>query len=179
MIEAILYFLVFIQFLLLLAALALTIFLAYTLYAFHTGAPFLPTDKKKVSSMISLAKLKPNETLIDLGSGDGRLLFEAAKQQPKAKIIGVEINPVLYYWSKIKKKFKGAENVEIKRKNLWDTNLKEADIVAMFFIDHKMDKIEEKLKKEAEKGTKIISYTFEFPNLKEIKSRNKNYLYRI
>ena len=179
MIEAILYFLVFIQFLLLLAALALTIFLAYTLYAFHTGAPFLPTDKKKVSSMISLAKLKPNETLIDLGSGDGRLLFEAAKQQPEAKIIGVEINPVLYYWSKIKKKIKGTENVEIKRKNLWDINLTKADVVTMFFIDHKMDKMEEKLKKETTDGTKIISHIFEFPNLEEIKSKDKNYLYKL
>src|SRR5215469_7050234 len=57
-------------------------------------APFVGSPAKVVDSMLSLANVKPGETVFDLGSGDGRILIAAVKNY-KAKAVGVEISPKL------------------------------------------------------------------------------------
>ena len=59
------------------------------------GIPWQPTDMKRVKRMLEMAKLKPDETLYDLGCGDGRILIYAA-QNYRAKAVGIEINPWLF-----------------------------------------------------------------------------------
>src|SRR4051812_14236110 len=63
------------------------------------GAPYLPILKRQYEPLLDLAGLKPGDTIIDLGSGDGRLLLAAARQG--ATCIGYEINPVMYLVSLI------------------------------------------------------------------------------
>src|SRR5215469_11312058 len=57
-------------------------------------APFVGSPAKVVDSMLSLANVKPGETVFDLGSGDGRILIAAVKNY-KAKAVGVEISSKL------------------------------------------------------------------------------------
>jgi ribosomal protein L11 methylase PrmA len=56
--------------------------------------PYAPTPEIVVNRMLELAAVKPNEFVIDLGSGDGRIPIAAAKRY-KARALGVDINPVL------------------------------------------------------------------------------------
>ena len=72
-------------------------YLIYMAYSMFSGAPFVPTKMEKVKKMIEVSGLKEGEKMIDLGSGDGRIVCEAAKTG--AKCVGVEISPFLYWWS--------------------------------------------------------------------------------
>ena len=76
-----------------------TLFIAFTFVVLF-GAPFLPTLKDRVPEAIKLIGLKEGETLLELGSGDGRVLRCAAENGLNA--IGYELNPLLVIYSKIK-----------------------------------------------------------------------------
>ena len=58
-------------------------------------APYYPTPEKIVDEMLKLGELKAGETVFDLGSGDGRIVIDAARKY-KAKAIGVELNDSLF-----------------------------------------------------------------------------------
>jgi ribosomal protein L11 methylase PrmA len=57
------------------------------------GAPYLPTLDKPMKAALELAELKPGQTLLELGCGDGKVLIAAAKQGVHAT--GFELNPLL------------------------------------------------------------------------------------
>ena len=96
-----------------LIALLLLITISFALAAI-LGAPYLPILARNTSSVIDLAEAKSGETLIDLGSGDGRLLKQAAERGLFA--IGYEINPVLYLISFINC-YKYRQQIKIKLAN--------------------------------------------------------------
>ncbi|MDA4116795.1 MAG: class I SAM-dependent methyltransferase, partial [Thaumarchaeota archaeon] len=52
--------------------------------------PFVPTPEDIIPTMLQLASVKPEETVIDLGSGDGRLVITAARDFG-ARVVGVEL----------------------------------------------------------------------------------------
>ena len=58
------------------------------------GAPYLPTLRKQIDAAFDLAELMPNDMVIELGCGDGRVLIAAAKLGYKA--VGYELNPILF-----------------------------------------------------------------------------------
>ena len=63
------------------------------------GAPYLPTLKKQQEEALDLLDLQPGQLLLELGSGNGRLLRMAADRG--ISVIGYEINPILFLISKI------------------------------------------------------------------------------
>ncbi|MBH41652.1 MAG: SAM-dependent methyltransferase [Candidatus Magasanikbacteria bacterium] len=136
-----------------------TVFILYTLYAMVTAAPYVPTNKKQVKTMIEMAQVAPTDTVLDLGSGDGRIVLEAA---PFAqKVIGIEINPLLYYWSIWKARKKN--NITFLRKDLWTMDLTGVDVLTLFFMGPKMEKLKKKIQKEMKPGSRVVSYAFTFP----------------
>lgn len=72
--------------------------------------PYVATKKDKIQTMLDLAQIKKGETVVDLGSGDGRLLFAAA--QKGAIAIGYEINPVLVLLTRLRARFLGYSSSE-------------------------------------------------------------------
>lgn len=153
------------------------VFIVYTIYAFIKGAPFLPTSRQHVKEMIELAQPQKGELLIDLGSGDGRILYEAAKSG--CNCLGIEINPLLYWWSRLITKLKKLSNIHIRREDLWQTDLRLANILTLFFIAPKMDKLHAKIQREMRPGSRVVSYGFKFPNWQPIEKRDKIYLYKV
>ncbi|MBT4121198.1 MAG: class I SAM-dependent methyltransferase [Candidatus Magasanikbacteria bacterium] len=147
----------------------------YSLYAIISGAPFVPTKKARLKKMIKMANLKPTDKVVDLGSGEGRITIEAAKYC--AKSIGVEINPSLYWISKIKAR--GRKNIKFKNESLWKTDLSDFDLVFIYFIPHRMEKLAKKIKKEMKPGSRIISHAFAFPDWQYLQKDDNIYLYEI
>jgi len=140
-------------------------------------APYVPTPKKKVKKMLELAGLKPGEKLVDLGLGDGRILIEAAKIGAEA--VGYEIDPFLVWLSKKEIKKQGLENkIKIYRKNFWQADLKEADVVTFYGITGIMAKMERKLLKELKPGARVCSYIFPFPKWMPINHDSGIFLYQ-
>lgn len=153
---------------------ALVIF--FLTIAFVTGAPFVPSVSNTAKSMIRLAKLRATDVVYDLGSGDGRLIFVAGKVARKA--VGVEINPFLVMLSEIRRWFfSDKDKVKFKLGNFWRTDLSEADVVFVYLLPWKMQKLENKLKDELKNGTKIVSNSFIFANLKMVDKDEGNHVY--
>jgi len=128
------------------------------------GVPCLPTHHKQALAMLRLAEIKPNQTVIDLGCGHGRLLFLATKTG--ADVIGYELNPVLVLFVKLRAYFKKRKNIRVYCESLFKADVKNADVVFCFLFPKYMSRLENKLFLEMKPGAKIISYAFPFPNNK-------------
>lgn len=155
--------------------LATITFFIYTILVFKKGAPYVPTAKKEILRMLEMVKPKKNDLLVDLGSGDGRILFQAAKSG--CRCVGIEINPTLYWLSKIISKIKRLNNVSIIRDDLWNFNLAPVNVLTLFFIPSKMDRLMKKIKKEMMPGSRVVSNVFQFPNWQYSEKSGKMYLY--
>ena len=129
------------------------------------GAPWVPVDKKTLAYLIGLLDLKENEILYDLGSGDGRVLIEAAAKYNFKKAVGIEVSGFLCLWSKIKIRLKGlSSKIIIKKANLFKENLAEADVIIFYLMPECLKKVKEKFKKELKSGTRIFSVSFPLPD---------------
>src|SRR5688500_2961793 len=77
-----------------LAVLLLTFCIA-TAHAQDRYSPFVPTDESDVVRMLKLADVGEGDVVFDLGSGDGRIVLEAARMHPRAQGRGIEMDPKL------------------------------------------------------------------------------------
>jgi tRNA A58 N-methylase Trm61 len=142
------------------------------------GVPFLPTHRKQANTMIALAELKPGMTVVDLGSGAGRLLFAAAAVGAEA--IGYELNPFLVLWTKLMIKVKGLNGqVTVKWQSLYQADLHNVDVVFAFLFPTPMQKLSPKLFSELKPGAKIISYVFAIPDKKPIITKEGILVYQV
>lgn len=149
--------------------------LLFILYIFplFLGAPFVVTPKEKVGKMLRLAQPKEGEILYDLGSGDGRIVIEAARKY-KARAIGIEINPILVFLSRRKIRKLGLGNrVKIYWGNFFRKNLSDADIIITYLLQPTNNYLEKKFQKELKPGTRIVSLSFTFKNIPLVKSHPK------
>ncbi|CAL1286188.1 unnamed protein product [Larinioides sclopetarius] len=152
--------------------------------------PFVPATDNQVRNVISLLK-KRKGNVIDLGSGDGRIVLAAAKMGFPA--VGVELNPWLVIYSKIKTLYLGlSDSASFQRRDIWKTDLKKYDNIVIFGVEqmvsfsnklqkflmiffhsikdlffHKMAQLEEKLCQELKKDGCVIACRFPLPNWSE------------
>lgn len=141
------------------------------------GAPFLRSSKKTRAIMFELADIKEDELVIDLGSGDGVILIEAAEKGARA--IGYEINPFLVSRSRIAIKTNKLEDkVTVFKKSFWSADLSQADVIMLFGISHIMPQLYKKLQRELKPGARVISNTFTFPKWQPEKVSDNVKLYR-
>jgi SAM-dependent methyltransferase len=127
------------------------------------GAPYLPILKRDSVALLKLAKLGAGDTIIDLGSGDGRLLRDAAKQGVRG--IGYEINPFMVLVSRIVC-WRYRKLVTIHLADFWQVKLPPADVIYVFLIPRFMEKLDRHLAAQIKKPTRLISYAFEIPTRK-------------
>ena len=153
-------------------AILLIILVITAVFAFAglKGAPYVPILKHDSVALLQLAKLKPGQTLVDLGSGDGRLLRTAAAQGING--IGYEINPFMVWVSRLVC-WRYRRLVTIHLGDLWRTALPPAEVVYVFLMPQHMTKLHQYLSARINRPTRVISYAFEIPGAKLI-DRNKN-----
>lgn len=152
-------------------------FVFYLCLAFITGAPFVPSVPTAAQKMIELADIQRGETIYDLGSGDGRLLFLAAKKGA-SKARGVEINPFLVVFTWILAQVSPYRHqVSVQWKNFWGTNLQDADVVFVYLLPWRMEKLQRYLSSQLQPGTRIVSNSFIFPDWNIIRKDPTNHVY--
>lgn len=141
------------------------------------GAPFIPTNKKKIGAILDLAEIGSGQKALDLGSGDGRLVMALAKAGIETH--GYEINPFLVWWSRYKVKRAGLTGKAfIIRQDFFQADLSNFDLIVFFGAGHIMDKLEAKLKNELPTGARVISNGFIFNNWTHSKKIGQLYLYQ-
>ena len=141
-----------------LGALALCAALIFPAHAQERFSLFVPTDQDDVPRMLKLAGLKDGDMVYDLGSGDGRIVIEAARLNPTARGRGIEIDGKLVKESQsVAAKLGVADRVEILHQNAFDANLAEADIIAMWLWPEVMRMLRPKILAEARPGTRVVT----------------------
>lgn len=160
--------------------LAIIVLLIFLSIIWPPGAPWVPAPKEKVEKMLKMLKLKPGETLYDLGSGDGRILIWAT-QRYCTRGVGVEIDPLRAIYSRAVIKIKGlSPKIEIIRQNILEADLSKADVVTLFLLPKIIEKLKVKLVKELKPGARIACYRYPL-NLPEAKrdEKGKIFIYQI
>lgn len=142
------------------------------------GAPWIPSFPVAVQTILKLSKAKKGDRIVDLGSGDGRILIAFAKAGIEAD--GWEINPIMWIWSLVAVRRAGVSKLaHLHLGSFWTADLSKFHVVVIYGVSGMMERMQRKLVKECQKNTKIISAIFPFPNWEEEKEEGGIFLYRI
>jgi precorrin-6B methylase 2 len=129
--------------------------------AFH-GLPSKPTKHDRIRAALALVGLQRNQVLYDLGAGDGRVLFIAAKEFG-AKTVGIEIGPVqcLLIW--VRKRLGGfGDEVQVRWENFFKTDVSHADVVFIYATSTEVAKLAPYLKNKMKAGSRLVSISADF-----------------
>lgn len=154
------------------------IFSGYQIYTniFHPGAVYYPTTDNDVKRMLKLAKVDTKDILVDLGSGDGRILIEAARVGATA--IGYEINPILVWKSRRWIKQEKLDHLAtIHWKSFWKADFSNATVVTVYLFPHLMNRLQKLLEEKVDHPTRLVVNDYTFNNLTWTKHCKKIYLY--
>ena len=156
--------------------------------------PYFPTQQADLSKIIEALKLKNNQTVIDLGAGDGIVIFKAAGQAKKqgltTKFVAVEINPVLIFVLHFRRFFSpNRKNIKIVWEDMFKSDglrprsfdFAQDDIVVYLYISPWfLEKVISRFSIRNSK-LKIVSYMYPVPSLKKkqkiIRGKNSIFIY--
>lgn len=127
--------------------------------------PYVPSSRKQVDAMVKIANIKATDLVCDLGCGHGTLLFAAERTSKSKELIGYESAPLPLFINFMVRLFKKTR-VKILNKNFFKEDLSRYSVVLLYLLPETMDALLPKLKKELKKGTRIISNSFQFKDLK-------------
>jgi SAM-dependent methyltransferase len=139
------------------------------------GAPYLPTLKKQISVAFELLDLRPGQTLLELGCGDGRVLKAAAERG--LNVVGYELNPILALAARLHT-WRYRKQVKIIWGNYWRAGWPEAHGIFVFLLDPYMEKLNKKIIQECSKPVNLVSFAFKIPGRPITKEKDGLYLYR-
>ena len=124
-------------------------------------APYVATDLEVVDAMLGLAQIRPGDHVIDLGSGDGRILIAAARSLG-AGGLGVDIDPVRVRESQDNARAAGvAARVAFRRQDLFDTPLGEADVLTLYLLPEVNLRLRPRILTQMRPGTRVVSHDFD------------------
>ena len=131
----------------------------------HLDVPYVATPDRVVELMLSLAGVGPRDTLIDLGSGDGRIVIAAALKHG-AHGLGVEIDPKLVALSNERARNEGvADRVRFVEQDLFATDLSRASVITMYLLPKVNLRLRPKLL-QLKPGTRIVSHDWDMGDWK-------------
>lgn len=139
------------------------------------GAPYLPSLRPTVKTAFDMLGLKKGQTLLELGSGDGRVLRQAAERGYKA--VGIELNPFLVLYSRIRL-FRYRKQVKVIWGSFWAKPWPPADGIFCFILQPHMEKINQKVIASYPKGIKLVSFTYTIDSRKPSQEKNALFLYK-
>jgi hypothetical protein len=143
---------------------------------FLPGAFYYPTENKSVQTIFKNIHPQKNDLLIDLGSGDGRIIIAAA--QKGIKSIGYELNPLLIHKSRQKiKKLNLSLLAKIEAKNFWKADFNKATVICIYQFPQYMEKLEKIFQKTNHPIT-IITNSYPLPKQKPYLVKDKLYFYK-
>jgi Methyltransferase domain len=130
------------------------------------GGPYVPTPQKVVDAMLELAAVKPADYVVDLGSGDGRIVLTAAARL-KARGMGVDIDQELVDRASASAKRLGvADRVQFVKQDVHAADLSQATVLTLYLLPGMMVSLRPKLLRELRPGVRIVSHDFDFGDWK-------------
>jgi len=137
-------------------------FAIFVIWSALLGAGWEPTSRRKVRKMLEMSGAGPSDVIYDLGSGDGRIVVEAARRF-HARAVGVEADPIRVLFSRLAISLLHLEGrARIVWGNFFHVDLSEATIVTLFLSQGTNRRLEPKLATELKPGARIVSYEWTF-----------------
>lgn len=142
------------------------LYLCTSIISAFSGVPFVGSHERKIRSILAQANPAKGARFYDLGSGDGRIVFLAAEKFG-LHTTGIEFNPLLIMYCRIKRRFKRISNAHFLQGNILTHSYKNADIIYLFLFPELIEKLCPKLLSECKPGTIIISHGFKAHDMKK------------
>ena len=122
--------------------------------------PYVPTPQIVVDEMLKLANVTAKDFVVDLGSGDGRMIISAAKTF-KASGLGVDIDAKLVELSTQEAKAQGvSDRVKFVEQDMFKADLSKATVVTLYVLPDFMEKLRPKLIAELKPGARIVAHDY-------------------
>lgn len=122
--------------------------------------PYVPSDEKIVHSLLDLAEVTNEDTLYDLGCGDGRILVAAALER-NAHGVGIDIDPMRINEAIEYAGHTGVEHlVHFAEADLMEVDISAATVVTLYLLDIVNIKLRPRLLDELAPGTRVVSHAF-------------------
>jgi precorrin-6B methylase 2 len=141
-----------------------------------TDAPFVATKMDLIRNILKKAGVKKGKKFYELGSGDGRVVLEAAKLG--AESIGIEQSLLRVLYSRFLALKNNLSNAKFIHGNIFEVNYSHGDIIYIFLLPVGIKKLEPKLKSELKKGSVIITQRYHFENIKPFSHLGEFNFYR-
>lgn len=127
----------------------------------RSDVPYVPTPWNVVEAMLEIAKVGSGDYVIDLGSGDGRIVITAAKRRG-AQGFGVDLDENLVYVARREAARQGvAGRVAFYPRNLFDTDISRATVLTMYLLPGINLQLRPRLLTELRPGTRVVSHDFD------------------
>jgi SAM-dependent methyltransferase len=122
-------------------------------------APWVGAGRSDIRRALRLAALEPGERFYDLGCGDGRVVFAAARMGARAT--GVELTWPLYGVARLRRALGGARTATILRGDLFAHDVADADVIYLYGKPKALSELVlPKLVRELEAGTRVVTVDF-------------------
>jgi len=122
--------------------------------------PYVPTPHQVVERMLDMADVGPGDYVIDLGSGDGRIVIAAVKRGAEAH--GVDLDPRRIQEARANARREGVEDrAMFLQQNIFNTDFSQASVVTMYLLSSVNLKLRPKLLDELRPGTRVVSHSFD------------------
>jgi hypothetical protein len=123
--------------------------------------PYVQTPAGVVDAMLSVAEVGPGDTVIDLGSGDGRIVIAAAGRYG-ARGLGIDYDPVLIAESRGNAMRAGvSDRVRFSQENIFEADIREATVVTMYLLPEVNLEIRPRILFELRPGTRVVSHDWD------------------
>jgi hypothetical protein len=120
---------------------------------------WVPTPETLIAAMLDVAKVTPIDFVMDLGSGDGRIVIAAAKRGARA--LGVEFNPDMVAVSKANAQKAGvAARANFVQADIFATDFSQATVITMYLLPGLNMKLRPKIL-DMKPGTRVVSHAFD------------------
>lgn len=129
--------------------------------AVSLDVPYVPTPDDVVNRMLEVARVGPEDFVIDLGSGDGRIAIAAVKDHGAQGAMGVDINPERIAEAVANARDAGvSDKVEFREQNLFHTDFSRASVLTMYLLPDVNVALREKIL-ALKPGTRVVSHAFD------------------
>jgi precorrin-6B methylase 2 len=123
--------------------------------------PFVPTPPEVIDRMLELARVSRTDMLYDLGSGDGRIVIQAAKRYG-VKAVGIEIDSELVRKAQSNAlKEKVQHLVEFRAQDALTVDVSQATVVTLYMLPEFNAKLRPILDRQLKRGARVVSHDFE------------------
>lgn len=138
------------------------------------GPPYLPTLRRQTDAALDLLNLKPGQTMLELGSGDGRVMRAAAARG--WHVVGIELNPFLVLVSRIVT-WRYRDRVQVLWGSYFGRRWPEAQGIFAFMLPRYMGPLDRHIREQYRRPVRLASFAFKVPDREVTAAREGVFLY--